>query len=57
MFGRPFTQAIDLGVSCCLEPEEETEMTMLCLRSTAYDIRQVGYRCFEGGGLLNCCLP
>ena len=35
------TQAIDLGVSCRPEPEEETELTVLCLRNTAYDICQV----------------
>ncbi|CAM9715790.1 unnamed protein product [Ascophyllum nodosum] len=37
-------KAIDLGVSCRPEPEEETELTVLCLRNTAYDICQLWRR-------------
>lgn len=35
------SQAIDLGVACQPEPEEEMELTVLCLRSTADDVCQV----------------
>lgn len=34
-------KAIDLGVACQPEPEEETELTVLCLGHTATDIHQV----------------
>lgn len=34
-------KTIDLGLACQLEPEEETELTVLCLRETALDVRQV----------------
>lgn len=38
-------KAIDLGVSCQPQPEEETEVTVLCLRNTALDVHQV--RCMH----------
>lgn len=34
-------KAIDLGMACQPEPEEETELTVLCLGHTATDIHQV----------------
>ncbi|CAM9159193.1 unnamed protein product, partial [Laminaria digitata] len=37
-------KAIELGVSCQPQPEEETEMTVLCLLSTADDVRQLWRR-------------
>ncbi|CAM9105357.1 unnamed protein product, partial [Pylaiella littoralis] len=37
-------KAIDLGVSCQPEPEEETELTVLCLRNTATDVHQLWRR-------------
>ena len=33
--------AIDLGIACQPEPEEETELTVLCLGHTATDVHQV----------------
>ena len=38
------SQAIELGVSCQPEPEEETELTVLCLLITADDVRQARTR-------------
>ncbi|CAM9896488.1 unnamed protein product [Ectocarpus sp. 4 AP-2014] len=37
-------KAIDLGVSCQPQPEEETELTVLCLRNTALDVHQLWRR-------------
>ncbi|CBJ25752.1 weakly similar Glutamic acid-rich protein precursor [Ectocarpus siliculosus] len=37
-------KAIDLGVSCQPQPEEETELTVLCLRNTALDLHQLWRR-------------
>lgn len=37
-------QTIELGLSCQLEPEEETEATVACLRNTAVDVRLVRAR-------------
>ena len=34
-------KAIDLGLACQPEPEEETELTVLCLGHTATDVHQV----------------
>ncbi|CAM9466656.1 unnamed protein product [Ectocarpus fasciculatus] len=37
-------KAIDLGVACQPQPEEETELTVLCLRNTALDLHQLWRR-------------
>eukprot|EP00903_Cladosiphon_okamuranus_P009126 g8719.t1 len=37
-------KAIDLGMACQPEPEEETELTVLCLEHTATDIHQLWWR-------------
>lgn len=34
-------KSIDLGMACQPEPEEETELTVLCLGHTATDVHQV----------------
>lgn len=50
-------KAIDLGVACQPQPEEETELTVLCLRNTALDLHQVRSQCvcMARSGVLGKC--